>query len=205
MGWFSRSAPPLPPPTPEPGPASPVVLEGAAPGVAALFEGISRDGIRAVLDLGPATGAKLEVYGRFARWVRFADLLGHRAPPGGWAEELSALRRYGPFDLVLAWDILDRLPPDGRPLLAPRLVELTTPSARLHVVVEASQGATDHPRRFTLLDVDRMRYEAEGPHRSSAPRLASAEVGRLLAPFRVDRAFTLKAGVREYVAMRTGG
>jgi hypothetical protein len=47
-----------------------------------------------------------------------------------------------------------------------------------------------------------MRCEATGPARSTPPRLLPAQVERVLAPFKVVRAFTLKGGLREYVAVR---
>ena len=81
-----------------------------APGTVALFEGVSGDRDHAVLDLGPASDQSLHAYGRVARWIRFADLLGEawwpqaEAPTAGL--QLPQLDR--PYDLVFAWDILKR-------------------------------------------------------------------------------------------------
>jgi hypothetical protein len=221
MDWLRRiggSASSAPPESEE---TTPGAVEGAAPGIAALFDGVEEDGTHSVLDLGPATDSKLRVYGRFARRMRFVDLLAAATPQtlrgipplesgtpeNGWAGAMGALEAQEdrPYDLIFAWDILDRIPPEERPRLVERLAAVGAANARLHVVVEASERPTAHPLRFTLLGVDRIRYEAVGPARPSRPRIHSAEVERLLAPFQVVRAFTLKVGLREYVAILKDG
>lgn len=183
---------------PAPGP-----VERASPGVAALLGGVTADRSHAVLDLGPASGSSLRVYSRFARHVRFVDLLAG-GQSRGLAPAPSVLPPHPerPYDLVFAWDVLDGLFPQERPRLVRRLAEVAAPDARLHVVVDPSERSTTRPRRFTLLDVDRMRCEPAGPPRPARSRLLPAALEELLAPFRVVRAFTLKAGLREYVAVR---
>lgn len=184
----------------------PPPLERAAPGVAALFDGLSADRSHAVLDLGPAAESQLEFYGRFARRIRFADLI--TEPPHGpeWAAALRALPPHPdrPYDLVLAWNILDRIWPEERPPLVRRLAELTAPGARLYAAVNASGEPVAPPLRFTLLALDRIRQEAMGPPRPTHEPLLPAQLERLLAPFEVVRAFTLRGGLREYFAVRKG-
>ena len=123
----------------------------------------------------------------------------------GWTSALNQLPENPshPYDLVLAWDILDRVPPEERRRVLGRLARVTAPDARLHLVVDSSEGSTSPPLRFSLLDVDRMRYEPVGPPRATWPAILPAEVERLLPPFRVVRAFTSKVGLREYVAMKS--
>src|SRR5688572_24261652 len=140
-------------------------IEGAAPGTAALFRGLAEDRSHAVLDLGAATDQSLHVYGRFARWIHFADLLGepwsHHQSAGGL--QLPRLDRT--FDLVFAWDILDRLYSEARARLVQWLSEVTAPKARLHVVVRGSEEDIARPLRFTLLDIGRIRCEPAGTAR----------------------------------------
>jgi hypothetical protein len=162
----------------------------------------------AVLDLGTATETGLRAYSRFARWIRFADLLEDSSwPPaqGSAAAVMSTVlpQPDHPYDLVFAWDVLDRLYPEDRPRLLQWLAEITAPNARLHAIVRSSEDTLTFPLRFTLLDIDRIRYEPAGTTRLPGPRLLPAEVARLLAPFRVAHAFVLKSGLREYVAVRT--
>lgn len=185
----------------EPG-AGPV--ERAAPGVAALLGDVRSDGSHAVLDLGPATGSSLQVYQRFARQVRFADLPAERSERGlAAALEAMPSQPDRPYDLVFAWDTLDRLLPRERSRLMQRLTDISAPDARLHVVIHPPEGGTRRrPLHFTLLDVHRMRCEPAGPPQPDRHRLQPADVEDLLAPFRVVRGFTLKGGLREYVAVR---
>ncbi len=187
----------------DPGPA----VEGAAPGVAALFDRSREEGQHAILDLGPAAPGSFEVYRRFARRVRFVDL----CPPGECEEALgrawdSALRFLPgasdePYDHIFGWDILDRMAPCGHRPLIDRLSGLSRPGARLHLIVRASSEAPRRPLRFTLTSTDRMTYEPVGEPLPERGPILPAEVERLIDPFVVDRAFTLKGGLREYVAI----
>jgi hypothetical protein len=181
----------------------PAPVERASPGIAALFSGVSQDGSHSVLDLGIAADASLRVYSRFAARVRFADLLA-AASSDGWSSALAALpeQPYHPYDLVFGWDVLDRLPKEDRPALVARLAEVTARNARLHIVSDVSERRALQPLRFTLLDVDRLRCEVAGPARPAPPPLLPAAVERLLAPFQVMNGYTLKVGVREYLAVR---
>ena len=206
MAWLRRSVEAPPPVTVARAPvvAGPEPIERVTPGVAAFLEGLSEDRSHAVLDLGPATESSLEVYSRFARRVRFADIIAASASPHGWAGAMSALPQQPdhPYDLVLAWDIFDRLDPEARKRLVDRLTQISAPDARLHLVVEAAEKTSTAPMRFALLDVDRIRYVPTGPVRPNPARMLPAQVEKVLAPFKVTRAFTLKGGMREYVAVR---
>jgi hypothetical protein len=178
----------------------------AAPGLAALFVGLQEDRSHAVLDLGPAADASLRVYSRFASRIRFTDLLRDATQPEGFAAALLALppQPERPYDLVFAWDILDQLFPEQRSRLIERLVEVSAPHARLHVVVAASDRTTIYPSRHSILDLDRVRCDPEAMPRPAQRALLPLEVERLLSPFKVVSAFTLKGGLREYVARKQG-
>jgi hypothetical protein len=178
-------------------------VERATPGVAALLGGVAPDGTHAVLDLGQASESSLRLYGRYARKVRFADLLA-AATEGGWPKALSDLPAQDehPYDLVFAWDVLDRISPEERRRLMTRLTQVSSTEARLFVGVDASGSPMSQPMRYSLLDLDRLRCEPTGPARPARPPILPAEVEKLLAPFQVMRAFTLKGNLREYVAMR---
>jgi hypothetical protein len=185
--------------------ARPPEVERSAPGIAALFADLHEDGSHAVLDLGSAAEPTFELYSRFARRIRFADLL--TAPMVGetWAAALPSLPPHSdqPYDLVLAWNLLDQLPPEERAPLVERLAHLTTPGARLYVLVDGSGEPTTQPLRFTIQGMDRVAQQAVGDPHPAGPELLPAEVGRLLRPFEVTHAFTLRLGYREYVAVRT--
>lgn len=206
MGWLGRfrRATPGEAVAEEKEESAPPAQERSAPGVAALFDGVREDGSHAILDLGSSREATFRVYRRFARRIRFADLLGD--PPGrkDWAEALPGLPAHlgASYDLVLAWNILDLLPPRDAPLLIRRLVQITSAGARLYVTVDASGSGTLQPLRFSLLEVGQVVQWAVGPPQAAHRELLPAEVERLLMPFQVRHAFTLRLGLREYVGVR---
>ena len=202
LRWFRRAPPQETAAAPEK--TLPASIERAAPGVAALFGGLAEDGSHAVLDFGAAAEGSLRLYSRFARRIRFADML--TDPPRGeaWEAALQALPPHPDqqYDIVVAWNLLDRLAPEDRPPLIERLTQLTAPGARLYVLVDSSGEPESHPLHFSILGPDRVGQQTAGPSRPAQPQLLPAEVKRLLPPFRVEHAFTLRLGQREYMAIR---
>lgn len=178
--------------------------ERRVPGVAALLSDIRWDEGHAVLDLGSATGSSLDVYQQFAERIRFADLLTERDREAlGPALDRLVSRPDPPYDLVFAWDALDRLRPRERERFVEAMEEITTPDARLHLVVDATERRGRSPRqRFGLVGVDRVQCEPAGSTTPERDPLLPARVEDLLAPFEVVRGFTLRGGLREYVAAR---
>jgi len=173
-----------------------------APGVEAIFSGLEKDENHGVLDLGPAVESNLGFYGRYARWVRFGSLL--KDPPQGdaWVETLAKLPPLpqGPYTVVMAWNLLDRLRPEDRPLLVERIVQLTGKGSRLYVLVAESEEDRARPFRFSIQEDGTVAQEFVGPPGQAQPQLLPAKVERVLDPFLVAHAFTLRGGFREYVA-----
>lgn len=178
-------------------------ITGSTPGVAALLETVEADGSHSVLDLGPAMASSFRLYRRYASRIRFADLFGEWST-GGWKGSLAAIpvQEDYPYDLILGWDVLDRLPSEGRRELIDTLADLSAPGGGFHTVIHASRSQTIRPLQFGLLDVDRMFYEPASSSQLSRTPILAAELARLVEPFQVTRAFTLKGELREYVAVR---
>lgn len=204
MSWLSRIWRPSSPGSvqePPEEPSAPRVIR-TAPGVEAIFSGIGKDENHGVLDLGPAVEANLHFYSRFARWVRFGSLL--KDPPRGeaWTEALERLPPLpqGPYTVVMAWNLLDRLPPEDRPALIERIVELTGQGSRLYVLVAEGEEDRGRPYRFSIQEDGMVSQEFVGSPGQLQPQLLPAHVERVLSPFRVAHAFTLRGGFREYVA-----
>lgn len=208
MSWLRRfrRAPPGEASPEETGEPAPAAVERAAPGFAALFDGVSEDRTHAVLDLGSAAESSFSFYSRYARRIRFAGLLSVPSHEETGAAALRALPPDPdqPYDLVLGWNILDRLNRQERLSFVERLTEITSPDARLYVVVDASGESRVHPLHFAVVDLDRISQQVAGPPERARPQLLPAEVERLLRPFQVMHAFTLRLGLREYVAVKGG-
>jgi len=157
-----------------------------------------------VLDLGPASGAQLRVLGPFASQVRFADLLRRASGGSAWEEALRAIEPNPakPYDVVLAWDLLDRLDPEGRAALVARLAAVSAPRARLYAVVAGEGSHASSLHRFELLGRDRVAEWPEDDARHFTGPLLPAPLERTLLPFEVVNAYMLRHGAREYVAMK---
>ena len=202
MIWRERvRRAPEPPPTE---PAVPATTERASPGLAALFDSLGKGGDHSVLDLGPARGRHLQVLGRVAHQVRFAGLVPRSCVGEAWAAALRALPPNAsfPYDVVLAWDLLNPLGPQERATAVAHLAQITGPRARLHVLVDGTGAPHTQPLAFTLLEPGRIAEQVTGPLETVSHPLLPAKVERALEPFEVVRASVLRTGVREYVAMK---
>lgn len=192
--------------------ASPVEpFEYSSPGLRALLAGLSEGGGHRILDLGPVVPANLEVYSRFARVVRFVDLLRDElaaggVPPGGAILSAPAVARLlperaGSFDVVLAWDLPSYL--DGttcRTLMA-QLAACGAPHARLVAMLVAAEVMSEKPLRFELREGGRVSAAPVTAAMRGGPNLAPAEEQRRLEPFVVDHSVLLRHGLREYLAV----
>ena len=178
--------------------------ERTSPGLAALFASLRAGGGHVVLDLGPGQPAHLRVLEGFASQIRFAGMF---IAPGGGDERTHMIRGLqanpeAPYDVVLAWDVFDRLEAPERVDLIVRLAEITAPRARLFFLVSGSGAPLRTPLAFTLAGPGRVIETATGPPRPPGPELLPAAVERLLGPFAVQNAFYVRSGWREYVAVK---
>jgi hypothetical protein len=207
VGWLERirSGAPRSSTGEDPQQSAPAIVDRASPGLAALFAGVKPDGSHSFLDFGPASNAHLNLYGPFAHQIRFAGLVPTLPRGDDWTAALRALppNPEYPYDVVLTWDVLDRLDPRARPGLVQRLVELVAPGARLYAVIDSSGATVRAPVRTTLAGLDRVSVQVVGPPEAAQPALLPAPVERLLRPFTIMHAFTLRSGLREYVAVKT--
>jgi hypothetical protein len=181
----------------------------ASPGLAALLGGLAADGGGRILDLGPAVPANLAVYTRFATTVRFADLLRVAAPAGGDAANRASLtdERLGsvlpdgepPYDVVLAWDVLNYLTADTWRAIVARLTARCRPGARLFAMIATGRTVPAAPLRYEIVGDDHLAYRAADPATCASATVAPAEVEKRLAPFRVVHSVVLRHGVHEYL------
>lgn len=83
-----------------------------------------------------------------------------------------------------------------------RILEVTEPGAALFAIVDSTESVTRQPMRYRLVELGRVVLEPSGPPEPAGPPLLPRQVERLLAPFEVVTAVSLRAGFREYVARR---
>jgi len=175
-----------------------------SPGLAELFAEIGVGAGASVLDLGEGSSTQLEVLAPYAHVVRFAGLTPRFGIDSVTAHHLRALAPHPdhPYDVVLAWGVMDHLDPADRTLFVQRLADITAPGARLYASVDVAGRPFVRAVRSTLVAIDQVAEESVGPELPAWPPVLSAPFARLVAPFQVDRAFTLRSGIREYVAVK---
>ena len=191
-------------------PAPEVVVRGS-PGLAAFLAAVRATSGCRMLDLGPALPVNFAIYSTFARAVRFVDLLrGARElpervkqPPILTTEAVTKLLAGldAPYHGILLWDALDYLGINETRVLVERLARCSGPGTRLFALVSATHRMSSIPLRFEILDAERLAYRAVSSETCASPELPPAEVERRIAPFRAERVFLLRHGVREYVGV----
>lgn len=213
MRWpFGSRADPEPATvSPEPGPPN-VDEVHSSPGlrsaVAHLDTGVGCN----ILDLGPSMAATVRFFSRYRCRMRIVDLCAvvtgdpkRQARLAGDPRAVINELLSGPpgaFDLVLAWDVFDRL--DRRPAEAvvQRLAFLSRPGARLFTLFSTTRGQPTLPLAFAVLDEETLLYRRQAGPPSHRPAFNPAGFERLLAGFSTEVSVVLRHGVQEWVAIR---
>lgn len=190
------------------------VPSGAQPcgTLARVLARVFREAKPEVLDLGPLCGeSAVYLAGRGARYHVEAFRPPRPTPERKPAEpqpEIEPLRLDQPdgrFDVVLAWEMLDFVPPD-------RLSEIGGEIRRVlrdggFVVIFSRQSAVSQreaPPRYRLLADDLIVRESSG--RSAMPRYAhpTREIERAIAGLSVQGIHLQRSQMREIVAIKPG-
>lgn len=213
MGWFSRlrsrPAAPEPPgsvkgPGRAPGEPETVRLHSLALGD--LLDSLVPGGAYRFLDLGPAVGSNIDYLSRFALSVQVADLWGSVAngDPRTWERALESLvpETEGPgFHAVLAWDLLNYLPPPRLRELAARLGAVTRIGGRVFALAYYSREMPAEPLRFRIADRETLTHL--GPHGlRPAPRYPQRTLQQAFAGFETEKGYVLKTGLQEFLFAR---
>lgn len=179
--------------------------------LAALSEWLVTVPAPRVLDLSCAVGANLDFFARFAGRLKVLDLfasLRRGRAPGRFEEAPAELlaevlqREAGDYDLILVWDVLDYLPRPALPVLGTELARLSSPGARVLILVSGRPEIPAEPVPFRILDDRNLSYALRAPQMRKSPRWPPGLVQQALAGFSVDRSYLLRHGVQEYLLAR---
>jgi hypothetical protein len=191
--------------------ARPPVATYTSPGLEAAFAGLPEPPACRVLELGPAVGDNVAFVSRLAQLIEVVDMgrvpFGRRSPVGPAIErDISRLRELqaegaGPFDLVLAWDLLNYVSRESLSEFVELLAILCAPRGRLLATVFEGETMPARPSRYRIAGPTRLVSEAVTRDVTGAPDLPPAEIERLFRGFRVERSFVLRHGAREYLAV----
>ena len=198
-------------------PAAPAVASAPAAeshrslALATVLAELPEESSLSVLDLGPAVGANLEfLSSRYRCRLQFADLWGsapvHRfadpeADPAALMAELLPLES-PPFDLVLAWDLLNYLRREQIRALAEHLAPACRPGGRLFAMVLTGREIPRRPLTYEMRPGGELVYRGAGGPTRPGPRYRPAEIDDLTPGFTVDRSYLLRHGVQEYLLIK---
>ena len=118
------------------------------------------------------------------------------------------------FHLVLAWDLVDFVPPECLPGFGSELGRILKPGGRLFLFSQANQARTspapakdevfDTPGRFRILDPSHVRLEKdEGGSRRRRWIHPNRDIERALKGLSVQGIHLLRNQLREFTAIRT--
>lgn len=194
---------------PDDGAAPLQTADRAMPGLADLLAGLPDDGSARLLDLGALVVANYELYVRHARRIRFADAWREALPTPGPgvdpcvdpARAVPRPDRTAPYDVVLAWDVLDCLDPENAVAMVRQVASVCRPRARLHALFTGTGNRPTRPTRYAIIGVGRVRPLDVGSRQVPATGMAPAELERRLSPFAVEHSCVLRHGAREVVAV----
>ena len=181
-----------------------------SPALTEILASLDPDRPVRVLDLGSALQTNLDFYANIANGVRIVPLQRNDGLEGlqqldakGFSSRLDRLLPIGDetFGLVLMWDLLNYLVDEQPSLLAHHLAAITEHGASIHVMIVTTETMPTEPSRYELLDGGRLAYRPTTRSRTTAPDPPPAMVERWLDPFRVERSFLLRHGVREFIAV----
>lgn len=193
----------------DPAPAGelqPVPVSHPAPGLDLVLAALPADRSWRILDLGPAVPDNVALLGPRSARLQIVDLLrGHARGAENGALAGLASEHPRSFDLVLAWDVLDYLSADQATRVVEVLADLCRRNGILHALIAAADTIPAAPGSYRILADGKVRREVRAGGEVGAPNLKPAEVEKLLVGFRVEHAFMLSHGVREYVATRSSG
>lgn len=165
-----------------------------------------------VLDLGAAIGPNVSFVGRYAPKLYISDLYNTlRSRPGGLPRDPKQLERLftqelpsselGPFDLVLAWDLLNYLTGEQLASLGRHLARLCRQDSLVFALFTNSKEMPSLPIGFRIIDTDTLAYTIDSDIGRRAPLFKEPDLKRLLPDFEVETSFLLRNGFQEYVLL----
>jgi hypothetical protein len=153
----------------------------------------------------------VEFLSRFSCRLQIADLpealASEKLRPLLTADPAAAFRRVlpvarQPFDVVLAWDVLNYLTREQLGCLGAHLGSLCRPGALVLAFVSTTKEMSSVPLVFKIVDDQTLLLRQQTIAVRPSPRFLPAEVGRLFSGFAVVQSVVMRHGVQEYLFVR---
>ncbi|MDY7093563.1 MAG: class I SAM-dependent methyltransferase [Acidobacteriota bacterium] len=175
-----------------------------------IFEQLRQRPGQGVLDLGPAAGSNLETLAALGCRLHVTDLYrglaeanaAHGDNDGSFGQvcdELLPPAGGEPYEVILAWDVLDYL---GRPeltALMQRLIPLCHSGTQLFCMVSIRRQIPARPLAYRILAPDRLAAIGNQEATRPGPRYHQPDLLRAMPGFEVRKSFLLRHGMQEYL------
>ena len=177
-------------------------------GLNALLRFLEDGHVYTILDLGPVLSANVEFWSRIPCRLHVEDFYSrYRERSSGSSEDAAEstfqdILCFGDgtrFDMVLAWDLFNYLDLNEIGSLIRRLALWCERGALLFALVSSQVTIPAEPRRFRILDTERLLVETGTMETRQNPRHQPRDLAKILSGFRVSSSFLLRNGVQEYV------
>jgi len=175
-----------------------------------LLKRLRRQPWSRVLDLGPAVGANVEFLAQFQCRLHIADLyhsLRERfertstdttSPATRLTAELPPVD-HEPFDLILAWDLLNYLDPEEIRVIGEHLARICHRDGVVFLMISTARQIPNLPCRYSIVGDGMLRYDCKSASQRSAPGYKEPDLERLLPAFEVETSYLLRNGYQEYL------
>lgn len=189
--------------------------ETNSPVFASLIGQMGKEASRAILDLGPARAANLELLSAFRCKLFFEDaheLIGgltgdteaDEARLKGWLDQWTVGKGDETIDVVLAWDVFNYLEPSLWKIFLGHLSPLLRCGAYVYLIVYSQREMPTLPMQFKAVAPDKMEFQASSGETRAAPRFNQTELMRRLPHFSVAKSVLLRNGLQEYLLKYKG-
>lgn len=170
------------------------------------LEGSSRP---SVLDLGVATsenlaflcslGARLSIADLYRSLLPLREQLEAAEDPRTLFDDLVPGDPSWPYDVVLAWDVLNYLKPEEIAWLATSVGRRSKPGAVMLAFIASSGEIPVRPATYHIVDGETLSVGAPAPRKRPAPRYPEPLLLRLMPGVSVESRFQLRNETVEYL------
>ena len=184
-----------------------------SPGLESLTRRLCKDCTYQILDLGSAQGANVDFFSAYSCRIRIVDFHGtvtERQEARGEGDPLDQTllsdlaADTGPFDVILAWDLLNYLDRSQFARVMARLSHMSRAGTSLLAFMYTQGDIPAHPPVYRILDGKTLSCGLGDPDLCAGPGYSPAELEQLFEGFGGLRAFLLRHGLMEYLLSRPG-
>ncbi|MEM1247053.1 MAG: methyltransferase domain-containing protein [Acidobacteriota bacterium] len=188
---------------------TPSTAEQRTLALGAALEALAERDAPRILDFGSARGENVSFFSSLGAQMEILDLYARLNERHFESQAIRDVvgtldRGAGPYDLILAWDVLDYLDRAQMEELFANLESLRSEGTRLLAFLSYSKEMPMHPRGFRIESRERLTFDPPASQRP-CPRYQEANVLKVVPNLDVEASFLMRHGAREYVFRQAAG